>query len=160
MSLTTRIFQSGLKLELFYDLLVRDIIMAKKEVDDAKDTGELKAEDRKDVIVISNSFNNSNNFYLSYVIRTIVELMIASTLFAYLVYKGHDLGVWNLGDAGSVMCDVYGHWYECSGHPQKFYLVVLIVADVLLFGYMLLTAITLLWISHPNMGAMSTVMEK
>ena len=141
-------------------MLVRDIITAKKQVNDTKDTRELNAEDRKDVIVISNSFNNSYSFYLSYVIRTIVELMIASALFGYLVYKGYTLGAWHLGDVGSVMCDVYGHWYECSGHPQKFYLFVLIIAYFLLLGYMLLTAFTLLWISLPNMGAMRVVMER
>ena len=121
-----------MKLELFYDLLVRDIIIPKKQVDDAKDASKLKADDRRDVIVISNSFNNSYSFYLSYVIRTIVELMIASALFAYLVYKGYKLGAWHLGDVGSVMCDVYGHWYECSGHPQKFYLLVLIINGIFL----------------------------
>ena len=147
-----------MKLELFYDLLVRDIITAKKQVHDTKDTRELNAEDRKDVIVISNSFNNSNNFYLSYVIRTIVELIIASTLLAYLAYKGHNLGVWNLDDVGSVMCDVYGHWYECSGHPQRLYLYVVYIACFMLSVYIILSAHKLLWLAIPDMGRMSRVM--
>ena len=143
-----------MKLEKFYGLLVRDILLGKNK----NDSGELVNDDRSDVIEISNSFNTSDNFFQGYLLRTIIEIIIAAGLFAWLIFRsaGHVAS----NDVSAVMCDVYGHWYECSGHPQRLYLYVLYIACFMLSAYIILSAYNLLWLSLPNIGKMSSVMKR
>ena len=147
-------FLSGKKLDLFYKLLVKDILLKEDLNYDTKTTRY-----EHDVIEITSSFNSSNNLYLSYWLQTITKLLISSGLFSWLVYKS-----WNIGmkddDVSSVMCNVYGNWYECSGHPQELYLFVMIIAIVLLSGHISLNIFNLVWLNYPNVGVMSSVMER
>ena len=143
-----------MKLEKFYGLLVRDILLGKNK----NDSGEIINDDRSDVIEISNSFNTSENFFQSYLLRTIIEIIIAAGLFAWLVIRSALQVASN--DISAVMCDVYGHWYECSGHPQRLYLYVKYISCCLLLGYIILSAHNLLWLVLPDVGKMSRVMRK
>ena len=115
-----------MKLELFYKLLVKDIISGNAVNKESKsDTNDIigcaeHADARRDVIEISNSFKNSKNFYLSYFTRTITELLVASGLYGWLVHGGYQLITESLEtthDFNLVLCNVYGDWYECTGHP-------------------------------------------
>ena len=141
-------------MEKLYGLLARDILLGKN----TNDSGELVNDDRRNVIAISNSFNTSENFFQSYLLRTIIEIIIAAGLFAWLVIRSALQVASN--DISAVMCDVYGHWYECSGHPQRLYLYVKYMSCFMLSAYILLSVYNLVWLALPNVGKMSSVMKR
>ena len=70
-----------MKVEKFYGLMVQGILLGKN----TNDSGELGNDHRSDVIEISNSFSTSGNFFKSYLLRTIIEIIIAAGLFAWLI---------------------------------------------------------------------------
>ena len=144
-----------MKVEKFYGLLVRGILLGKN----TNDSGEIINDDRRDVIEISNSFNTSENFFQSYLLRTIIQIIIAAGLFAWLVHRSVNLETAG-DDVSSVMCDVYGHWYECSGHPQRLYLYVKYMSCFMLSAYIMLSVYNLVWLALPNVGKMSSVMKR
>ena len=75
-------FKAGMKLEAFYNLLVKEITATDK------DTVTIEVEHRKDVIEISQKFAQKTNFYRSYIIRTILESLVAVVLICWLCAHG------------------------------------------------------------------------
>ena len=45
-------------------------------------------------------------------------------------------GIPVIRDDEFIYCDVHGFHYECAGHPQQFYMYVLLIACVLLVVYL------------------------
>jgi len=113
-------------------------------------------ENSKTAIEVAQSFSQSSSYFLSYLLRTIVELLLAALLLAWLLL----LGVPSMENEEFIYCDVHGHQYECAGHPQQFYLYVLFIVLVLLVAYLLCCFYNLLWLSFPQLGALSKVMTK
>ena len=75
-----RIFKAGAKLDMIYNLLVKDFHSLENETE--------LMEDRRDVINISHRFRSSSNFYLSYLWRTIIEIVVVVGLLVVLCAYG------------------------------------------------------------------------
>ena len=71
-----RVFKAGMKLDIFYNLLV-------KEPEPGKENAiSINIEDKKDVIEVSHRFRHSKSFFFSYAIRSILEFLIAALVLA------------------------------------------------------------------------------
>ena len=160
-----RLFQSSDKMDLLYTLLVKDIISRNGDRNNEKTSKSCVGTDAKTksyesiIIEISNSFDKSNSFFISYWMQTITKLFIAAGLLNWLVYK-FLYTMMASKNIGSEMCYVYDYWYECSGHPRKLTICVTILASFLIMLHILLNIINLIWLNCPNIGEMSRVMEK
>merc|ERR1739848_395211 len=123
-----KIFRAGMKLDTFYNLLV-------KEMNDKSDANPGDAcvfvENRKDVIEISQTFLKKTDFYRSYVARTVMEAVLALIMLSWLCVYGLEETL----EEPYFKCEVYGYWYECAGHPIKFYFYILLVSIVILAIY-------------------------
>ena len=78
-----RIFKAGMKLDMFYNLLVKE-----PEAGQENNTTSIDVQDRKDVIEVSNRFRTSQNFYNSYLTRAILEFLISGVMLAWLGARG------------------------------------------------------------------------
>ncbi|XP_040571237.1 uncharacterized protein [Lepeophtheirus salmonis] len=145
----TRIFKADRKVDLFYSLI------AKEALENPYEEGEELIEESKDCIEVLYSFRKSNNFFKSYLYRTIVELVVAIFLFALLIVYG----VASLRKGDIVYCNVHGIYYECAGIYPQFYGVVLGTVLFILIGYMLCTSYNLVWLLIPYFGKMSFMMK-
>ena len=73
-----RIFKAGMKLDIFYNLLV-------KEPEPGKESAiAIDIEDKKDVIEVSHRFRHSKNFFFSYATRSILEFIIAALVLVWM----------------------------------------------------------------------------
>ena len=99
----------------FYNLLVKDT--------DNKPGHDLHLDldGSRHAIEICNRFSKKSNYWMSYLSRTIAELLVALVLLGWVT----SYGLPHIADLNSVWwdtvlpCDVYGHMFECSGHPQQ-----------------------------------------
>ena len=152
-------------MDLLYKLLVKDILSKNSDKINENSTRGVDSKDAKTtsyesiVIEISNSFDKSKNFFISYWMQTITKLFIATGLLAWLIYKIL-FTMLDSKNLGSEMCYVYDYWYECSGHPRKLTIFVTILASFLIMLHIFLNIINLIWLNCPNVGEMSRVMEK
>ena len=159
-----KIFKAGLKLDMIYGLLVKDQLLdAKNEkidnVDEVDGTSAAVADDlgnTKAALEVSHSFTEVSNFFFSYLVRTACELVVAGGLLAILLWKGLPI----LQKEKFIFCDVHGFQYECAGHPQEFYIIVLLIALACLFAYLICTVYNLMWLLIPNMSPLSRVMKR
>merc|ERR1719464_732126 len=93
----TRFFKATKQLEAFYNLIVKENIIESKS---KKDEGEedKKENDGKDKdeaiehnkLAYSVSNGSSSNYFRSYLIRTIAELLISTGIFSWLIIKGYE----------------------------------------------------------------------
>jgi len=158
------IFKAGLKLDMIYGLLVKDQLLDAKEdkvdsVDMTDGAGAAVADDlgnTKAALEVSHSFNEDSNFFFSYIVRTAFELVVAGGLFTILLWKGLPI----LQKEKFIFCDVHGFQYECTGHPQEFYIIVLLIALVFLLAYLSCTIYNLMWLFIPNRSPLSRVMKR
>ena len=148
-----KIFKAGSKLDKFYSLLVRENVL------DAKPKmleGGLDAVDHgKEAVEIRQSFKGSNGYFLSYVLRTVMEVVVASILLVYMIWRG--IPILSTGEV--VVCDVHGFFYECAGQPADFYAYILYVTCVITLLYILCNCYNLLWLTFPCFGKLSRVMS-
>jgi len=148
-----RAFKTGMRLDTFYNILVKENA---KDDENNKDKLELDTEDSRSAIEVSHSFNNSSHYHLSYVLRTVGELVVACALFAWLGFRG----VPSIGKKPFILCNVYETRFECAGHPQQFYMYVTFIVLVLLVNYILCALYNLAWLSFSRLGVLSRVMTK
>ena len=166
-----------MKLETFYNLLVKEITESGGVTASNKPgEGSLFIENRKDVLELSQKFRGKTNFFFSYVCRTVLEIVLAVALLAYLCVVGlptvldvsilHCIAIL-LNNATWIFllmtsslirlliiyfqsvhmhCDVYGVSYECAGHPIKFYLCLVIIAIFFLSIYGICGFCALVWL--------------
>ena len=87
--------KAGLKLDAFYNLLVRESLLdgTVATSTNEKNQSVTKAqfvgiEDTKLVFEVAQSFNNSSSYFYSYLIRTLSEFAMASSLLAWLLIRG------------------------------------------------------------------------
>merc|ERR1711971_231953 len=176
----TRFFKATKQLEAFYDLIVkRKIIESKSKKDEGEeDDKEKDGEDEDENIEamehnklaysISKGHGSSSNYFRSYLIRTIAELLISTGIFSWLIIKGYEpfFGD-NDNSPGSaifgtkaVLCNIDVFWYHCTGIPFQFYLIIFMVALVLLLLYILSCSYVLVWLLVPSIGNLSNAMDK
>ena len=84
-----RIFKANMRLEVFYNLLVKEItegggITASDKPEQASGF----MENRKDVLELSQKFSGKTNFFFSYVFRSILEILLAAGLLVFLCIVG------------------------------------------------------------------------
>ena len=70
-----------MKLDIFYNSLVR-------EPEPHQNAVMIEIEDQKDVIQAVHRFRSSRNFYISYVTRTILQVLIAAVTLVWLSLSG------------------------------------------------------------------------
>ena len=84
-----RIFKANMRLEVFYNLLVKEITEGGGIT--ASDKPEQTSgfmENRKDVLELSQKFSGKTNFFFSYVFRSILEILLAAGLLVFLCIVG------------------------------------------------------------------------
>jgi hypothetical protein len=79
-----------MKLTTFYNLLVKEITSSEGVTSDEPDKMGVPrfAENRKDVLELSQKFLSKNNFYISYICRTVMEILLATGLLVFLTLVG------------------------------------------------------------------------
>jgi len=94
-----------------------------------------------------------SNYFTSYLIRTLVSLVVSAIPVVIFAIN------WNEFESGVLFCHVHQlYWYECSGHPVRFYGIVMIVVLVLLGLYFLLNVYNLAWLFLPGFGKLRRIM--
>ena len=83
---------------------------------------------------------------------------MTSGLLAWIIYRAARIATKG-SNMGSVMCEVYDYWFECTGHPQRLYVYCAILASILLAAHITLNVLNLVWLIFPNIGNMSSAME-
>ena len=111
--------------------------------------------DGKEVIGIKDSFRGSSGYFLSYLLRTVIELLVAAILLTYMIWQGLPV----LETANTVVCNVHGFYYECSGQPAEFYFYILCITIAITLMYMLCNVYNILWLTFPCFGKLSRVMD-
>ena len=168
-------FKTGSKLDKFYALLVREKVLKEKEKvlkgevleekekvlkPAAVDTKKPNAQDSngvvdgKEVVEIKASFRGSSGYFLSYVLRTVIELLVAAILLTYMIWQGLPV----LETANTVVCNVHGFYYECSGQPAEFYFYILCITIALTLMYTMCNVYNMLWLTFPCFGKLGRVM--
>ncbi len=126
-------------------------------------------------IEVAHSFSNSSAYFVSYLIRTVSELLVrtivddkrlvlfdssfvqvAIALLAWLMVYGFPI----IQKDEFIYCPVHDYYYECAGHPQQFYMYVLFVTIAILAVYIFCCAFNVLWLFVPQLGSLSGVMRK
>merc|ERR1719464_2692791 len=171
----TRFFKATKQLEAFYNLIIKEEIIESKS---KKDEGEedKKENDGKDKdeaiehnkLAYSVSNGSSSNYFRSYLIRTIAELLISTGIFSWLIINGYEPFFGDNGNSqGSaiygtkaVLCNIDVFWYHCTGIPFQFYLIIFMAALVLLLLYILSCSYVLVWLLVPSIGNLSNAMDK
>jgi len=151
-------FKAGSKLEKFYSLLVREnVLESKVETEgigiitpshDVVDGG-------REAIELRQSFRGTRSYFFSYLLRTLMELTVASILLVYMCWRGLPV----LEHANTIICDVHSYYYECSGQPAQFYVYSLYITCTITIIYILCNIYNLLWLTFPCFGKLSRLMS-
>ena len=64
-------------------------------------------------------------------IRTLLELIVGSGLAALLIFRGLPI----VANKEDIICDLHGFLYECAGHPQELYFILLYIVIVITIGF-------------------------
>ena len=146
-------FNAGHKLEKFYNILIKEKVLGKHELDetDAQDVldGGIEA------LELRYAFKHSDNYFWCYLTRTITETIVAGLLLFYMLYRGVPI----LEHSKDIICNVHGFYYECHGNPTEFYIYSLYVACATTMTYILCNIFNFLWLVLPCFGKLSRVMS-
>ena len=113
------------------------------------------AEGGREAVELKMSFNHSDhNYFVSYLIRTVLELIFAFLLLIYICADGLVI----LKHADTIICDVHGYFYECSGQPAQFYVYILDITICITCLYILCNVYNLVWMLLPRLGKLSSLM--
>ena len=110
-----------------------------------------------------------SNYFLSYLIRTLVSPIVSAIPVIIFLIN------WDQFESGVLFCQIHQlYWFECSGHPVRFYgvtlagcitqlyifyiQIVMIVVLVLLGLYFLLNIYNLAWLFLPGFGKLRRIM--
>ena len=151
--LFTKTFKAGKKLNAFYNLLVKEEETAGDKKDLMICDGQT-IDDRKDIIEISHSFTTQDNFLVSYLVRTVVELFFAIFLLIWICGYGLPVIFYEV----EISCNVYGKMYECAGHPQMFFKYILVITIIILISYIICCVYNALWLVFPNIRGLGRLM--
>jgi len=149
-----KIFQAGLKLETFYKFLVQENVLTVQQKEENACSIDI-TDGGKEALELKQSFKGNNNYFASYVVRTVIEILIAGVLLIWICVKGIPV----LEHKDTLHCDVHGYWYECSGQPAQFYIYVLYITVGITGLYMVLNTYNLFWLLFPCFGKLSRLMS-
>jgi len=144
------VFRSHHKLDRFYKLLLDQNVIK---------TGEVKYTNTRarEVIEIEESFKSyENNYFMSYLVRTILELLVVLTLLAGIILYGIPV---IFSEDHIIPCQINNYWYVCSGHPQEFYRFILIIAIIIILLYIFTNIYNLVWIFKPFDNKIGTILS-
>ena len=71
----------------------------------------------KRVIEISQRFHKKPNYWQTYMMKTVLELLMALALFAWMVVVGLIPRLFTIDNV--IPCKVYETWFECNGHSEE-----------------------------------------
>ena len=66
-------------------------------------------------------------------LRTILELIVGSCLALLLIVRGLPM----VATKKEIICELHGFLYECAGHPQEMYFILLYIVIVITTGFIL-----------------------
>ena len=145
------LFKANQKLDKFYKLLLDQNIVGQGNEQEVVQTQTRLA------VEIEESFRCSeDNYFVSYLIRTSLELMIPVLLLAWITLSGVPV---IFSDVDLIPCEINNYQYVCSGHPQEFYKFILSIAIVFIFLYIITNIYNLLWIIKPNNSNFDKIMK-
>eukprot|EP00092_Neocalanus_flemingeri_P023673 GFUD01025675.1.p1 GENE.GFUD01025675.1~~GFUD01025675.1.p1 ORF type:complete len:440 (+),score=100.43 GFUD01025675.1:24-1322(+) len=144
----TVVFKEGAKHETLYTVLVHRKVIREESTADVVDG--------RDIAEIKQSFLKSKGYYISYLIRTVLELLIGSGLAIFLIVRGLPM----VATKKDIICDLHGFLYECAGHPQELYFILLYIVIVITIGFILCNLYNLVWMFVPSCGKFSRFMSR
>ena len=145
------VFRSHHKLDRFYKLLLDQNVIK---------TGEVKytRTRAREVIEIEERFKSfENNYYQSYLVRTMLALLVVLVLLSGVILYGFPVV---FSDDHTLPCQINRFWYVCSGHPQEFYRIVLIIAVIIICCYIITNIYNLFWIISPFKSKLGKILHK
>jgi len=145
------VFRSHHKLDRFYKLLLDQNVIK---------TGEVKytRTRAREVIEIEKRFKSfENNYYQSYLVRTMLALLVVLVLLSGVILYGFPV---IFSDDHTLPCQINSFWYVCSGHPQEFYRIVLIIAVIIICCYIITNIYNLFWIISPFKSKLGKILHK
>jgi len=145
------LFKANQKLDKFYKLLNDQNI-----VGEGKGQGGVKSQTREAVEVEESFLCSEDNYFLSYLIRTCSELLIALFFLAWIMLSAVPV---ILSDSDIIPCNINGYLYVCSGHPQEFYKFILTIAIVFIFLYIIMNIFNLHWIIQLDQSNFNKIMK-
>uniref|UniRef100_A0A0K2TQZ0 Uncharacterized protein n=1 Tax=Lepeophtheirus salmonis TaxID=72036 RepID=A0A0K2TQZ0_LEPSM len=150
-----RIFRAGLKLDAFYSLVQKNLEDAEEEFNvDEKEYDD--SVNNRTAIEVLHSFTSNSNYFASYMVRTIIVTILASILLIWLI----SMGIPSMQKDEFIYCNVHGFHYECAGHPQEFYMYVLLITVAILIVYIFCCIYNIVWLLLPQLGALSRIMRQ
>ena len=144
------VFKSHHKLDRFYKLLLDQNVIS---------TGEVKytSNRAREVIEIEESFKSyENNYFTSYLIRTALELLVVLALLSLIIVYGLPV---IFSEDHTIPCQINNYLYVCSGHPQEFYRIILILAVIIIIIYIFTNIYNLVWIFRPFDNRIGTILS-
>ena len=150
----SKAFEAGDKLEKFYNLLLKENVLDEKVTPEGG-ACQLISDGGREAIEIRQSFQNSNNFFISYLVRTVLEIIVALLLLIYSIVKGIPI----LDDSNTIICDVHSYFFECSGQPAQFYKYILYFTIIITSFYILCNIYNLMWLTLPCFGRLRRLMS-
>jgi len=151
-----KIFKAGLKMEKFYNLLIRQKVLGKDSYSDPIAMEADTTDGGREAVEVRQSFRKNNNYYYSYLIRTLMEIIVATALLLIMCIEGFP----SIIVRDTIHCDVHGYFYECSGAPHQFYLYILWITVIIDALYVIANLYNLLWLICPGIGELDKVMNK
>ena len=142
-------------MDKFYALLVRENVLKKASDTPNPEIGAVDVVDGKEAVEIKASFRGSSGYFISYLLRTVIELFVAAILLIYMIWRGVPI----LETSNTVVCNVHGFYRECSGQPAEFYFYILCCTIAITLMYMLCNVYNILWLCFPCFGKLSRVMD-
>lgn len=141
-------YNSEERLEVLYSSLVKTSL-------GREDVANMEKENVKNSHEIQQTFRNSSGCHDSYLYRTLVELIL-SVFLAFFLCGFSDIK----GIAGALFdCDVHGIPFTCIIPNSNFFVVVYFLSLALILGYITMTSYNLLWLVHPRVGKLESVLS-
>ena len=82
-----KVFKSGMQMEKFYRLLLQEHILSKPDDGKTVEWGGDFTDGGREAVEVRQSFKKGNNYFVSYLLRTILELFLALALMAWMIIK-------------------------------------------------------------------------
>ena len=146
-------FKAGVHLEKLYSLMIKESIFdvninaeipATEDISGGREAAELRLH-----------FQGSRSYFVSYLLRTCLEIIIATILLVYMSWRGLPV----LKHSNTIICEVHNFYFECSGQPAQFYVYSLYITCVITVSYILCNIYNLMWLLFPCLGNLRRLMS-
>ncbi|XP_059092608.1 uncharacterized protein LOC131887897 isoform X2 [Tigriopus californicus] len=123
------------RMNAFYTLLVKDSL-------DREDVEAFEKEKARSSHEILQMFRDSNGIYFAFIAKSIIQLGFGLLIASGLVF----LQCFGLSQE-EIHCQVFSQHYLCVVPLARFYRLIVVLATTAMFGYVVCTLYTLLWIT-------------